>query len=289
MHIFGVTSVIMKYSETEIAYLKENYSTLGASRCGRHLGRSIESLRRIAKGLGLPAPGKYVKENHERNVNPEHFYNVVMPEVAYFLGYFWADGYIHYYKSGKIVYHRIAIEVERSDGEHLRKIAQTFGKWSAQERSRKRYGIDMKPTMTLAINNPPLYQFLFEHGYDEKSVISPTKIVNHIPESLRPAFWLGFFDGDGWVLEDRAGLGFAGSYEQDWSALCDLFKRLEIHYAVYPYISPSGHKSSSVVVQSRAGVSAFYNYISSFAYLGLTRKQERFRAFMNLLGGLPES
>ncbi len=274
------------YTESEIAFIKENYPTLGATRCGRQLGRPAEVVRRLAKQWGIQQVNKRVKLDHERNVNPELFRNVTLPEVAYFLGYFWADGHIHTYRNERrnLTYHRIAIEVQKEDGDHLRKVAETFGKWAIVERARKRYGVPMKPTLSLVINNAPLYGFLLDHGYNEKSTLSPTNILSHIPAELRPAFWLGFFDGDGWVLEERTNIGFAGGYDQDWTDLMTLLNGMEARPSVHPYVSPKGHQSSSVTVQNRDGVKAFYDYVKPFSHLGLPRKQKRFEGLFRTPG-----
>jgi hypothetical protein len=246
----------------------------------------------MAKQWGLQQTNKRVKFNHERNVNPEHFYDIKLPEVAYFLGYFWADGHIHTYKNEKknLTYHRIAIEVQKEDGDHLRKVAETFGRWAVVERTRKRYGAVMKPTLSLVVNNVPLYEFLLAHGYNEKSTCSPTKILAHLPADLRPAFWLGFFDGDGWLTPPRqtdkgwrrgSNLGFTGSYEQDWSDLEEMLNGLGVVHTVGRNEFQGNH-SSRVCAYTRSDIIKFYRYIEPFAYLGLPRKQAKFATIVTM-------
>lgn len=278
------------YTPTELDFIRTNYDTIGATWCGRQLKRNPESLRKIAKAMGLKGPTVRYKPDTERNVNPDHFRDIRLPEVAYFLGYFWADGHIHTYRTEhrNITHHRVAIEVEREDGLHLRSIAERFGRWNIVERQRKRYGVDMKPVLGLIVNNEPVYTFLKDHGYDDKSVLSPDLILAKIPDHLKPAFWLGFLDGDGSITMVRKSprhatvynIQFAGSREQDWNALEALMHQLGIKCSLRREIRPNGNARSIVLVQNQFGIHAFNDYVKPFAHLGLPRKRKKLDDFV---------
>lgn len=278
------------YTPTEIAFIKEQYPTIGATWCGRRLNRPAEVIRRKAKEMGLQGPATRYKPDETRNMNPVHLHDIKLSEVAYFLGFFWADGHIHRYrnKSRNLTYHRVAIEVAKEDGEHLRRIAETFGRWAVVERQRKRYGVTCKPVLGLIINNEPVYRFLFDHGYDSKSVDSPDLILAKVPPHLQPAFWLGYFDGDGSISSVRPpsrrlrtfNVQLCGSYEQDWAAMESMLRDLGIKYALRREMRPNGQSRSIIVIQNQRGIHAFYDYIKPFERLGLPRKQDRFRQFV---------
>ncbi len=277
------------YTDQDLAFIKEHLPKMGATWCAKRLNRHPESLRKKGQEIGVSCPKPH-RADEDRNVNPQHLYDIKLSEVAYFLGYFWADGHIHHYRNEKrnLTYHRVAIEVEKADGEHLKRVAETFGRWPTVERQRKRYGVDMKPVLGLVINNEPVYRFLYDHGYDDKSMISPGLILAKIPDHLKPAFWLGFFDGDGSISSRRKSdrhasvynVQLCGAYEQDWSATESLYKSLGIRYTIRRDLRPNGQKRSIVLIQNQPGIHALYDYVRPFGHLGLPRKQDRFKQFV---------
>ena len=96
------------WSNDDDTFIKENYSENGAFFCSKILKRNIHSIHSRAsllnchlslemKSITNKNNNKKYQENRPNSdfkVNIENFLNITKKEVAYFLGYFWADGYI---------------------------------------------------------------------------------------------------------------------------------------------------------------------------------------------------
>jgi hypothetical protein len=156
----------------------------------------------------------------------QEFLNVSKPEAAYMLGLLWADGFLGSEKDC-----RISLEIVKADMQGILPIIIATGKWNLGERQRKNW----QPQMRASINSRPLYEFLIKMDYKSKSE-SPTKILNHIPESLRCYFFLGWSDGDGCFYINLKNYNYqfavSSSYDQDWSALTTLLESLDIKYTI---------------------------------------------------------
>ena len=53
----------------------------------------------------------------------------------------------------------------------------------------------------------------------------------------------------------------ASTYDFDWSLLENIFKALRIRHRVKKYISPKGHKSSTLTIGAAPAIMAFCNFI----------------------------
>jgi len=118
------------YREEEIEFLNNYYPIYGAKFCSEKLNRSIESLRAKASRLNLKSGKQKLKEDiifenitPDENINSKIFINseFITKESAYFIGFFWADGYIR--KDRELV-----IEIIKDDGENLINIFNKLGK-----------------------------------------------------------------------------------------------------------------------------------------------------------------
>lgn len=218
---------------------------------------------------------RWPTENHLRNVNPEQFYNIIKPEIAYFLGLFWGDGYLVH----RVNKHEICLENKSEDGiEFYKNSLSKIGKWSVSNRNRGN-----SKMFKIGVNNEPLCHFLIDNKYDQKSKVSPNVILSKIPKDLIHLFWLGFLDADGciYVCSTRSAqtVSFSGSYDQDWSALIKLFKELKIDFNLgrYKYKTKFGkiQRCSKVIVQNKKSIFSLCEYLYQSHdkdYLGLNRK-----------------
>jgi DNA-binding transcriptional regulator WhiA len=263
----------MKYTEEEINFLIENYSKYGGYFCSLHLKRNLESIGAKARSMGLYCKNKEVHDSL-RSVSFEQFKNITKKEVAYFLGYFWADGNIINYVSKKINHWRICLEIVKEDAEDILNIMQKIGNWSIVKRKRKE---GWKETWSFVANNKDLYKFLEENDYKEKSILEPSKILDKIPEELKIYFWRGYFDGDGScgiVGTYNSYFEISSTYQYQYTEIKKLCDDLKIeNYKIYRSISKKGHRSSVFKIYGKKNKKIADFLLTSD--LGLKRKTEK--------------
>lgn len=262
----------MKWSKNEIDFLIENYPKYGGKYCQPYLkNRKIGAINAYARGLGIRADNKQVHPDLQ-NISINQFVNIDKKEVAYFLGYLWADGYIHNYICNKTNHYRICIEINSEDANNVKDIFFTLGNWNLQKRKRKK---TWKESTLFTTNNKDLYHYLFNHDYNTKSESEPALILNKIPKNLHNYFWKGYIDGDGSIGLSGRGAYFeiASTYDYEYSELIDLVQKLGItKYNIYKQISKKGHKSSVFKIYGKE----ILKLGKLFVPLGLKRKINKF-------------
>ncbi len=153
---------------------------------------------------------------------------------------------------------------------------------------------------TLQTSNKLLTEFLVSMDYKNKSLVSPTKILKHIPEKYHCYFWHGFLDGDGapYISKNPAinrnshlsSYKIWGSFEQNWEDLLNLMKNLNIETKIifYEREKPNGkiHRSSCINISKNKGILTLVDYIYNSNFKGLNRKYE---TCMNLKKYITES
>jgi hypothetical protein len=205
-------------------------------------------------------------------LNPERFETVTTPEVAYVLGLLWADGYL------RKAYYTIAIELQLTDMLMVKPTFDKVGDWHYRERTRKGR---TRPVACLNVANQRVHELLCSWDYLEKSHLSPTKVLAHIPSSLHPLFWRGYIDGDGSLYQRGAlcQMSLAGSFDQDWSAQLAMCEALGATATVQRWTSKQGHRSSCVRITSRFGIERIGDWVyHTFTEdgIGLPRKHAKY-------------
>ncbi len=254
-------------------YILENYIEKGLKLCSEHLGLSENTVKKRVKFLGL-------KTQRERNPSYaffEQFLNINSSNVAYFLGFLWADGSI----KGK---NGIAIEIANCDAQELKELFNNIGFWQIRHRQRQKNGKPFGKLMTCySITDKRLTDFLKENDYENKSTFSPNKILSKIPKNLHPAFWRGYCDGDGTVVcspqakKQDLQIMFSSSYDQNWLALQSFLMEFCFAYNVSLYCrkktNGKEHKSSCLFLRgTRREKLKFLELIYSDEEIGLKRK-----------------
>lgn len=271
----------MKYTQEEEQFLIQNYPIYGSRYCSNVLKRDFRTVSNKARSLGLKAGRK--KHDSNQKVPTSQFLNIKTKEVAYFLGFFWADGYIRHYKVGNCNHWRIVLEIVEKDAVNISNILDRLGKWIIVKRNRKD---SWQTTWSFVTANEDLYNFLKEHGYEEKSTIEPTKILSKIPEEFKYYFWKGFIDGDGHIsikdYEYQISLTFelSGKIDYEWSEIKKVFDKLNItKYYIYKQTSKKDHKSSVLRINGKEII----KLKPIFVNFGLDRKTEQFSKIENYL------
>lgn len=277
-------------TEVQIEWLKNNYINLGAEGCGKFLGKTKQQIKtfvknnklhlKISKELLKSLVGRKIgKQNNEYGINPEQFYNIQTPEVAYILGLLWADGYV--YKNEEKNAFKIVLETKYEDFLEFKEILSKIGKWAFYERNRKKYS---KQGRAVAFNRP-LVNFLIENDYKVKSNESADKILSKIPDHLKHYWFRGLLDGDGYICKRDYKLTISSSFEQNWEYLQNLSKKLNIISKTVKKIEKTG-KSSYFLLSGKKNSIPFLDYIyKDFDKdnIGLNRKYLIYQEKLNKL------
>lgn len=265
----------------EIAFVKKHYLTIGAKRCAQKFGCEIKKIHKLTKKLGikhtLASRGRLTSLGHfeaktHYDIPTAQFLDVKMPEVAYFLGYMWADGYVRKTKSG--VY-ALILAILKKDYLMIKHSLKKLGKWRVYEFTNRTGNVNSN----IQTANIPLVKWLLEKDYGQKSFVPPTKILNHIPKELHHYFWRGYMDGDG-HFRIRGGVyhfSFSARYDYDWSRHVRCLNSLRIKHHISKTIQDAG-RASNVVCSNMKGTYTFGSYLyknREIDKIGLDRKYNK--------------
>lgn len=249
-------------------YINEYYPLFGPRKVGEKLGMHETSITAYAKknnlvlnkinGIGLEIP------EFKYDLDFSHKFNCIDEKLAYWIGFFWADGNINRHSS-------LVIEIIEKDGEELRELFNSvypFSITSRQRRGRKRQII-------FRVSSKKISNLLESLGKYANSSESHEKIFGYLKEKkLQVSFLRGLIDGDGsfyWNEKNKYGqFTLASNYEQDWSFLCEYLKEFN------PHIErdiKSNSKSSVLRITGRDNLIGFIKFMNyEFNDIGLKRK-----------------
>lgn len=207
------------------------------------------------------------------------FIDIKKPEIAYVLGYFYADAHI------SNITNKIEIKVAEKNGEDvkyvfLKAIPFNIKKYYHNDGSKR------QPTMTFQKGDKALNSILKGYDYHLKSNGTPEKVLNKIPKHLHPFWWQGYFDGDGTLNITKIGghTGFAVSFyapvNQNWGFYEKICKELNIKYKVYKAKNKKGEWSATRLCSPKE-CTILMDYIYSGGLIGLKRKHEKYLQLKN--------
>lgn len=255
-----------------ISFLRDNYSILGARKCAEKLGLSYASIGQYAHRLGITLSSPDRSEITSK-FDSTLFTTVRTPEIAYILGFIYADGHV---EKSNHTSKRVSFCMITSDFNDIQDSIKKSGNWHI----RHTHVQNRKPQTIVRIGNHNLWSFLVENDYHIKSGASADKILSKIPENLKHYWWRGYFDGDGWFSYQKGlkySFGFSACYDQRWEFVVNLFDQLNIKYFYNQRIRKSG-RDSSMNVTNMDGVIKFGSYIYNnyeIDKIGLSRKSQK--------------
>lgn len=201
---------------------------------------------------------------------------MVTKELAYVLGFTWADGWIRKTK----YHHEIRVECVRDDIEELYNVFLQTGKWNKYFRNRS----GRKPQARLNLCHEELVNTLLECDYSAKSYKSADKILQLIPEKFHSYWFRGLIDGDGcWYVnktKHKRQFSLTSSAKQDWHFFERLLKQLDIKYRK----NNSVNSCSRIEITGKDNFEKLGNYLySSYVEdkVGLMRKYDKWNDIMN--------
>lgn len=202
-------------------------------------------------------------------------------ENIYLLGYMWADGHLSKYN--------FSLELKQSDFLNIKALFIKNGITRFYSRQRYRNNIKFGSMQeSVHFGGVELIKFLEDNDYKDKSIKSPTKILDLISPELHYLFWRGYFDGDGclYIGKSKRSLAFWGNIIQDWSSLLKLINELKINYKFIEYSRKNGkHKSSCIEICRVNDIKLFLSklyYNREIDNLGLDRKYNKYLEFKNI-------
>jgi len=174
----GLNRRTKKREDIEI-FIRDNYPRFGSKECVSVLGMSAQRARNIACRLGLT--GRKKRTRYSESVNAE-FFDEWSPEMAYVLGFIYADGGLQKDK----------LSLYQNEKSHLKRICHVMG-------MRQRIRPHGKRCHVVSVNNVYMADILRAIGIRESKSFGNMVLPVGIPDTVFHAFFRGFFDGDGSV------------------------------------------------------------------------------------------
>lgn len=215
------------------------------------------------------------KEKINKNkVNFTLFDENFSKESVYILGLLWADGHIREDKK------LITINCSETDVNDVTGVFKKTGEWNFSKPIKKFFNNkEVKTQKRISSTTWGLFEILKKNDYVIKSVSTPDKILNQIPQNLKKYWYRGFLDGDGCIkLGKKYGIEvvFAGPYLQDWSFMVGLCDELEIDFSIDNRLVKLGGYSH-FRVNKKNHVKKLCDYIyNDFDDIGFIRKYKKY-------------
>lgn len=197
-----------KWTEEMLQAVKERYVSEGSDNIVREFGIPLDALRKKASSMGLHTIAGHARAGRERAEKSTscniRYFDEWSPNMAYILGFLFADGCIH--SKLQTVY----VLLKRTDECVLDFIKKELAIRSAIRRETH----DGYDRSTLLISSTVLIQRLMKLGMYPRKTFRDDPFPE-IPTIVLPHFIRGYFDGDGTAHIYREGrsccVGFVGS------------------------------------------------------------------------------
>lgn len=187
------------WSKEDEQFLKNNYEIMTYREIADKLGKTFEAVENKGTRLSLEREQLY-------NFNHDFFETIDTQEKAYWLGFFYADGYVIRNKEKRIM--ECGIELQKSDIYHLYKFNRSInGNCDIVIRHRKPCDFliqngckkEFVQTCRIRVYSKKMCDDLIKHGCIERKT-SLLKFPNWMDKKLLPHFIRGYIDGDGSII-----------------------------------------------------------------------------------------
>lgn len=198
---------------------------------------------------------------------------------VYFLGLFWADGYIKY--------NTLVLEFSIKDIDDISLILNKIGVWYVKQRTRKNSNTI---TVSFTISSKEYAKFFIDNDYLIKSKVPPLKILQLIPSSLKYLFFLGLYDGDGSIYFNNKTktynnkMTITSSINYDWNFLFEYLKSLGINnYSHFNKKYKTGSSSDIQICKNELILKLCSEIYKTYEEdkIGLKRKYEKYCLIKN--------
>lgn len=274
------------YSKEEIDFLKEYAPKIGAALCAEKLNRNVNSIRtklcrlkissNIDSSISKEELSKINFQSSFKDLNLDFNSSRTPKELAYFLGFFWADGYVRE-KDNNII-----VEIVEDDANNLKHIFDRLATFSIYRRKREGRQVQI----SFRYRSKEIVQFFVSLGKYAHSVESHKKILNYIPECYHIYFLRGLIDGDGNFYSGNKGchqFSIASSINQDWDSLILELEKLGLNMSISTTSSSSGN-SSHLRCSNTKNIKKFIEILYKVKdNIWLTRKYNKAMSMLNMI------
>lgn len=192
--------------------------------------------------------------NSRKYTHNENFFEIIDNEhKAYWLGFFYADGFI-VNKTKHMRNQQFGITLMIDDIGHLYKFKNDIQATNPihiynQEKKRQE-GFNCKDSCRILLSSQKTVDDLIKQGcIEHKTLILKYPTVKQVPINLQRHFIRGYFDGDGSISfnsrDNRCNMSFTGTYDM----LLGIAKFLNLSHSIYNYKdrqASSFHVSGSI-------------------------------------------
>lgn len=258
-----------KWTKKDEKFIIDNYKLLTTTILSQKLNRTKIAVKNKIQKLGIKLDKKSKKERYKQrkqkhSINANFFIYPKNELIAgYLLGFIWADGYVNKKTNA------ISVYITTKDMEDIKKLFLKSGDW-------RTYNVIPKigkPLTRIGCHCWKLHEFLTENDYQNKSFLSPDKIVKDKSDIFLRGFWRGYLDGDGCYYLNAKNrkkiINLCGNKQQNWSAYTRMLKSLNCKFT-----KKINKTSSYVSICDADSILNLVNYIYNNKYdgIGLKRK-----------------
>ena len=279
------------WTKDEIEFLKQNLKKFGAVICGEKLDRTIASIvvmgSRLKIGTNkhpINATEEEIKSLTFNGEQDKHFDFTIdfsktkyPKELAYFIGFFWADGYISD-KGG------IRIKIIKDDADQIFPIFLKLGDFKIYYQNRK----NRKLQAEIYTNRVDIADQFKGLGKYPKTIESHQKIIDYIPQEYWAYFLRGYIDGDGcYYIQSKKNtfkttFSITSAYDQDWTGIQKLLEYFGLKTKVIQRQTKTGCSSYIRNCNSQEIKSFVEKIYAEKDNIWLPRKYEKVQFFLNL-------
>jgi hypothetical protein len=184
---FGKPSRPRLTADEKQVLVKERRLGYSAEEIARRNGLGPTTVRRALHRAGVP-PRPYPERVYRLD---EGAFDRQDDGVAYWTGFLFADGCVMPHRT------RLYVSAHKRDADHLRAFARFLG--SDQPLT----NIKDRPMVALSVHSDRLVKALMALGLEPRKSFGNPRAAEWLV--MRPAFWAGMIDGDGWIGERRQG------------------------------------------------------------------------------------
>lgn len=293
--------------EEVLVIIRARYPDEGPNKLAEELGIKPDTVTAYANrmGLRLNPRGAYRRAAYERSSQSHranydrldvHFFDAWAPDMAYILGYTWADGCVRaqwFKKEQKFYWHVTyqCVATDRAILDFIKRSIRAEAEITYRPAGIDRRGVPYKARVALRLCHTPLARQLAEqYGIEPRKTYKNLPFPDGIPEAFFPHFVRGYLDGDGYVSRTQKGYcraGLVGSPRWLEGLRDALVARLGIRCAHLGRQDAGNGHIRAVEWSARADCLALYHFLypPGNGYFWLRRKRDRFEKYL----GLPPS